>query len=162
MAGGRPTRSQIVPPDAGTTWIEILVLDSNDRLKMSADVARQCQWLTSGNEILAVLRPGNLITLLPYETEGRAVEDQFSDLIADESATSLAMQLALRQRYLRLRVNDARMPVPKDVRLCLGLDPVSPTYVILVIRGDRVTLEPPRSEIYEEAEDLLSTFDLPY
>ena len=70
--------------------------------------------------------------------------------------------MALRRRYLRLRVNsDGRMPVPKDVRLCLGLDPVDPTYVSITIRREKVTLEPGVISDYELAEDMLSSEELP-
>ncbi len=63
--------------------------------------------------------------------------------------------------YLRLRVDsDGRMRVPKDFRLCLGLDPVSPAYVAIESSPMGVRVRPARPTDYDDIKAFQTYFDL--
>ena len=138
------------------------MIGTDDRVKITSDSARRRSWLVPGSEVIAVLRSARVVSLMPYQEVAPQVEDEIRAATAGMSAESEALELAIQNRYLRLRVDsDARIRIPKDIRLCLGLDPVRPAYVRLVIRRDGVTLEAAEESDYEVSEDALTNLDLP-
>ena len=162
MPRGRPIKSRIAPWGHEGPWREVLVLSTNDRLPISADVSRRRLWLAPGKELLAVLNSGRSISLLPYADKGAQVEKQMRSIEKADEALSEAEELALHTRYLRLRVDsDSRVRLPKDARVCLGLDPIAPVCVSVTLREEEVTLEPAETSDYAFAEELLSDFDIP-
>lgn len=163
MARGRPTKSRISGAHSSQVWTEIIIISVDDRITISAEISRRCSWLVAGKELLAVLLPGQMIELLPYAENGPEVEKAIDELAStDDIQTTSPTQVGIMYRYLRLRVNmDSRIVVPKDVRLCLGLDPVAPSYVRINIRPNVVTIRPGLLSDYEDAENLLSGLQLP-
>lgn len=160
MSSGRPQKSRLLPDNRNGTWHEVLILGPDDRLRVSADVTRRRPWLEPGNEVLATLCPECAVRLTPF-SNAKAVENQLRLLATKELDGNEAVELAIRRRYLRLRVNsDYRMLLPKDVRLCLGLDPVAHSYVILTVLRTVVELRPGERTIYEIAENALDESSL--
>ena len=162
MPRGRPQKIRFGSDDPDATWQEIIVIGTDDRVKISSDSARRRSWLAPGNELLAVLRSNRVASLMPYREAAPQVEKEISAAAAEQGTASEATELAIQRRYLRLRVDsDAHIRIPKDIRLCLGLDPVNPAYVRLIIRRDGVTLEAAEESDYEASEDALTGLDLP-
>jgi hypothetical protein len=117
--------------------------------------------LAPDREVLAVLCPDPLVKLMPHSEVG-PVQERLQSLASVEDAHSEAVELAIRDRYLRLRVNsDSRMVLPIDVRFCLGLDPIEPAYISLTISRGLVGLQRADPEMYTAAEELLEGTGLP-
>lgn len=161
MPPGRPQRSRLAAALSEGAWHEVLILGKDDRLTISGDVSRRRAWLSPGNELLAVLSPHRTVRLMPGSEAG-PVEAKLQALAAESDIGAEAAELAIRRRFLRLRVNsDSRVVVPKDIRACLSLDPVGPAYVSLTIGRHRVLLEATDESVYSEAEQLLEAYELP-
>lgn len=161
MPAGRPQKSRFAAADLDGAWHEMLVLGYDDRLRISVDVSRRCPWLAPGQEVLAILGSQHRVRLAP-RSDAAAIEAQLQHLAAEQKSDSEHVEVAIRRRYLRLRVNgDARITLPKDVRFCLGLDPVAPAYVSLTIGRQHVVLEGEDASVYLAAEELLEEYDLP-
>lgn len=162
MPRGRPQKTRFRSDDPNVTWQEVIVIGTDDRVNISSDSARCRSWLVSGSELLAVLRPNRVVSLGPLEEGRTQVEDLVRTSVESADAASETIALAAQIRYLRLRVDsDSRIRIPKDVRLCLGLDPIRPDYVRLVIRRNDVRIEAAAESDYLDAEDALADFDLP-
>lgn len=160
MQPGRPQKFHLAAPVREGAWHEVLVLGSDDRLRISVDVARRRAWLGAGQEVLAVLEPGE-VRLVPGANL-QEVEEKVRALAQADEPEAASHEMAARTRYLRLRVNaDGRLLVPKDVRMCLGLDPARPDYVVLRIWRTAVTLRRGDGSIYAESEDVLEDSELP-
>lgn len=159
MSAGRPTKFKLASPNSKGAWRETLVVGSDDRMRVSNDIVRRIPWLSPGSEILAILWDANTVELRSGD-DIEKIERTISDMAVLEGEEREEEELAYRTVFLRLRVNtDPRVVIPKEMRLCLGLDPIEPGFVTLTIRRASVYLTLGSAEDFSIAAGLIDLTD---